>query len=315
MPPLFWQNVNFGWNRAPARPGAIAPTVSRAAARSPHAAGLVGSRRLLAWLLVLAASWLCCSGSSGAIAGPLTERLAQFPQWEERPPVQAAAGDLYYPDWFRGTWNVTTTLVDLAAPLAPAVTTPGFEQNRARWQQPLQFQARFVRRDRPPRAPGLGLLGSLAPPPPIVADRAFNSLNLIRAYLTDTAIDPNGIDVRVDPTNPNRQLTILPGDRRLLSTISARATEIPNANEFVTSEIVQQEFQQDLQHEFQRPRQVYLNQVETTTHYTHLAPADTGIQADQVTAIYLTPQDPDFDQAGDRPVALYRYHLTFTPIP
>ena len=48
-----------------------------------------------------------------AQAGVLADRLAQFPHWETLPPVSAAKGDLVYPEWMEGTWNVTSTLVDL----------------------------------------------------------------------------------------------------------------------------------------------------------------------------------------------------------
>ncbi len=69
-------------------------------------------RRRLIWLIGLVLLWLFCSG--GAIASPLAERLAKFPDWQQKPPVQVAQGDLEYPDWFAGSWKVTTTLVDLA---------------------------------------------------------------------------------------------------------------------------------------------------------------------------------------------------------
>ena len=75
-------------------------------------------------------------------------------------------------------------------------------------------------------------------------------------------------------------------------------TEQPSQGEFVTSEILQQIFR--------GTAQPYLNRVETTTAYQHQRDA---IQADQVTAIYLSPQDGDFLKSLDRPVALYRYHL------
>ncbi|NEO86218.1 MAG: hypothetical protein F6J87_18465, partial [Spirulina sp. SIO3F2] len=54
--------------------------------------------------------------------------------------------------------------------------------------------------------------------------------------------------------------------------------------------------------------QVYINDVETTTHYHQLTTLQ--IDAEQITAIYLSPQDPDYFQAGEQPVALYRYQLT-----
>ncbi|MEO1209271.1 MAG: DUF6816 family protein [Cyanobacteria bacterium J06638_20] len=315
MSRLFWQNVNFvGLRRTIPQickeiwaivAGQRSLTTRRLDSLVPIAVG--GLRRIL---FSLVAGLMVLGWSAGAIAGPLAERLAQFPNWEARPPVQAAAGDLYYPDWFRGTWDVTTALVDLAAPLAPTVTTPGFEQNRRFLHQPIPFQARFIPVDRPLLPRGFGVLGQLPTASPVVADRAFNGLNLARAYLDESADVETSrvVDVRVDPTNPNRQLTVLQGDRRLISTISARATETPTSDEFVTSEIFQQEFR--------RSNQLYLNQVETTTRYTHhdsTQANEPSITAEQVTAIYLAPQDPEFEQAGDRPVALYRYSLDFFP--
>lgn len=86
-------------------------------------------RRRLFWLTLLLVIWLFCSGQ--VRAGELATRLDSFPDWEHPPALAAAQGDLIYPDWMAGTWTLTTTLVDLAAPLAPQIVTPGFEGNRA----------------------------------------------------------------------------------------------------------------------------------------------------------------------------------------
>lgn len=59
-------------------------------------------RRRLTWLLLLLAVWLLCSGQ--AQAGPLGDRIQQFPTWTEPPVLGTAQGDLAYPDWFHGTW-------------------------------------------------------------------------------------------------------------------------------------------------------------------------------------------------------------------
>lgn len=260
-------------------------------------------RLRLFWLSLLLLVWLLCSGE--AQAGPLTERLEQFPAWSGKPPVQQAQGDLTYPAWLGGTWRLSTTLVDLAAPLAPVVTTPGFEGNRTLLRQPVECQVRFV---------------PAAIAPGVVSDRAFNGLNMARAYLGERAVRA----VKVDPKNPNRQVTLLgqsrtaaKRDRRasqptytLESTVKARAVEAPTADTFVTSELFQQVFR--------GAQQPYLNEVETTTAYrqqpTTNDPAAAVITADQVTAIYLSPQDADYFKAIDQPVALYRYRLEFFPV-
>ncbi len=237
-----------------------------------------------------------------AHAGPLGDRLAQFPQWTSPPPTQPANGDLAYPDWFQGTWQATSTLVDLAAPLAPEVNSPGFEGNKTLLEQPVDFTVRFV-----PRRLRRSLSPALPGPVQIVADRAFNGLNIARAYLGKDLV----VRVDTDPQDPNRQVTILRGNRSLVSTIPARAIETEGDRTFTTSEIFQQVFR--------GTGNPYLNQVETTTAYRYYPDDDSEYQepvilADQVTAVYLSPQDENYFKAANRPIALYRYRLDLRPV-
>lgn len=248
------------------------------------------------------------------LAGPLADRLAEFPQWERKPPVQVAEGDLVYPDWMAGTWQVISTLVDMVAPLAPETVTPGFEGNRRYLNQALQFQVRFVKELSPISSrqkllvPLLKVGESL-----VVADRAFNGLNIALAYLDNSRKDVKDVhskvtspilSVKVDPNNPNRQITFLRGERQLVSVVTGRASEISAADRFIATEISQQVFQ--------GRGQIYLNEVETTTAYQLLSSG--AIAADQLTAIYLSPQDPDYFAASGHPVALYRYRLELLPV-
>jgi hypothetical protein len=250
-------------------------------------------QRLIALILAFWLLWL-----TPAQAETLADRLAAYPDWHHKPTTQPAKGDLAYPEWMAGDWQLRTTLVDLVAPLAPDVTTPGFDSNRDYLNQPIEFPVRFI----PGRLnPNTGLV----PQPAnfgIVSDRAFNGLAIAKAYLGDDRIQT----VKVDPQNPNRQITILKGNRQLESTISDRATQTPDDQQFLTSELFQQVFR--------GTEQPYLNQVETTTHYTHQADPTKPIVADQITAIYLSPKDPDYFRAGETPVALYRYKLEFFPV-
>ena len=250
------------------------------------------------WSFCLIAFFLL--GSGEAEAGELSERLANFPRWEKLTSVQPASGDLVYPEWIAGTWQVTSTLVDLAAPLAPEIVTPGFEGNRRQLNQPVSFVVRFVKEQ--PHTPGLNILPKIDNKSPIlIADRAFNSLNLARAYLGDEAV----LLVKVDPDSPNRQITFLRSSRQLVSIVTARATETTSDGKFITTEVFQQLFKGG-----SRP---YLNSVESTTAYHKLTTSTPTIEADQVTAVYLSPQDPDYFKAASRPVALYRYRLEFFP--
>jgi hypothetical protein len=279
-------------------------------------------QRRLIWLGILVLLWLFCSGIGGvAVAAPLAERLANYPDWQGQPPVQAARGDLSYPDWFAGKWIVTTTLQDMVAPLAPAILTPGFESNRQFLDQPITFKVRFVTVK--PTGLRAGFARFVALASPLVSDRAYNGMQLAKAYLGEGVVQA----VKVDPENPNRQITLLRGDRQLVSTVTARAAE-SSPNQFITSELFQQEFRS--------AAQIYFNQVENTTAYTRQLPtadpvADSSVDlseislpvivANQVTAIYLSPQDPDYFKtltgdsplSGPRPVALYRYRLEFRP--
>jgi hypothetical protein len=301
------------------------------------------AREILGLCLVLALLLL----GGEAQAGPLTDRLAQFPHWETKPPVTAAVGDLVYPVWMEGTWNVTSTLVDQVAPIAPEVVTPGFESNRRYLNQPVNFLVRFqsvssspmdsapakqtaisdcakrtciADRFLPLKTPNSGPIQghSLDETPVVVADRAFNGLNIAKAYLGDRVIQ----FVKVDPNSPNRQITSLRTGRQLISIVTGRASEMPAPDQFIATEVSNQVFR--------GIPQPYFNQVETTTAYqllreTKLSPTpkenpngrelpSLEIKADQVTAVYLSPLDPDYFKAQGRPVALYRYRLKLLPL-
>lgn len=246
--------------------------------------------KYLFWGIVCTLNLLWCPA---VWAGTLADRVAAFPNWTTKPAIERATGDLAYPQWIAGTWRVKSTLVGLAAPLAPEIVTPGFESNRAYLNQPVEFDVRFAERS---------TKQFRQTQTAVVADRAFNGLNIARAYLGDRAV----MAVKVDPKSPNQQITLLRDDRQLTSTITGRATEAPDPEEFITTEIFQQGFR--------GTAQPYFNQVETTTAYRHQADQTPAITADQITAIYLSPQDPNYFKASETPVALYRYRLEFFPV-
>ncbi|MGI8932735.1 DUF6816 family protein [Leptolyngbya sp. BC1307] len=264
-------------------------------------------RRNLVWLSLLALVWLTCSGQAGAET--LTERQQAYPNWQNKPPVQVSDGDLAYPSWMSGSWRMTSTLVDMVAPFAPEIVTPGFEGNRQFLYRPIEAIVRFI----PHTLPKGSFLDRAIPggdddEVQIIADRAFNGLSLARAYLGEEGVKA----VKVDPDNPNRQITFLQGNQQLISTVTGRKVEEPNSGSFATTEVFQQFFR-NLKTPDREPA-IYLNEVENTTFYRKRSDPNFPIGADQITAIYLSPQDPNYFKTRDQPVALYRYQLSFSSV-
>ncbi len=271
----------------------------------------------LIWILCLI--FLSVFYSDNANAGELNQRLENFPEWEKLTELQPAVGDLIYPQWMKGEWEVTSTLIDLVAPLAPEIVTPGFESNRQYLNVPVSFKVRFIDQY-PPKVKNLTPFPSpcegegcpIARGEVIIADRAYNGLNLARAVLGKNAVKA----VKLDPDSPNRQITFLRSrcveeivcDRQLISIVKNRATENTADGRFIAVEVFKQLFKGG-----SRP---YINSVESTTAYRQIStssPSEPAIEANQVTAVYLSSQDPDYFKAANKPVALYRYRLEFFP--
>ncbi len=264
-------------------------------------------------LIIIGLFFVLLLTGNSATAGQLSERVAEFPDWENKPFLPEAEGDLIYPKWMAGEWEVTSTLVEMVAP-NPEIVTPGFESNRQYLNQPITFNVRFY--------PAKNKLINVNFPFPqslnslnkytiktenIVGDRAFNGLNIAQAILGQKAV----LSVKVDPKNPNKQITFFNNDHQLISTVTRRGSETPRFDQFFSTEIVQQVFQGETS--------IYLNEVETTTAYqaqlSEKQPQNViEISANQITAIYLSPQDPDYFKAENKPVSLYRYQLKLIPI-
>jgi hypothetical protein len=260
---------------------------------------------ILFYIAALSIWWWGCQG---AIAGGLSERITQYPHWHE-PQLTQHKGELTYPEWFRGEWTVTSTLLEQVAPLAPAIVTPGFEGNRKYLDRPISFPVRFRSDDVDRRSKvsvlNLPRIASSQIEPQIVADRAFNGMSIATAYLGSELVR----SVKVDPHNSTRQITQLAQERQLVSFVSGFEAEIADPQHFLATEVSQQIFRGD--------SNIYLNTVETTTSYQFSSIPTPKITATQISAIYLSPQDPDYFRALDprnRPVALYKYRLDLVPV-
>jgi hypothetical protein len=243
-------------------------------------------RWLMAIFLVLGNLWF----APDAMATSLPQRIAEFPRWSLATGL-IREGDLTYPKWFAGEWTATSILREQVAPLAPDVVTPGFERNRVNIDRPYSFQVRFGSASNTV-APGITVVADNSAI--ITSNRTFNGEQIANAYLGANAVKS------IQTINQPRvvQITQLQNGTELRSTVSGYLSESIGIDRFATTEIDQQVFQ---------GKTTYLNTVETATSY-HLVDRH-HIVAEQVTAIYLSPQDPDYFKALQRPVALYRYTL------
>lgn len=252
---------------------------------------------------------ICLSSSQSALAGALSDRIDRFPNWAGAARVTQHDGELAYPEWFRGQWVATSTLLEQVAPLAPDVVTPGFENNRQYINKPIEFTVQFVPnnplKNVKPSPLNLPRLKFNSPAPQIVADRAFNGLNIATAYLGAE----NVTSVKIDPNNSTKQITQLTQDRELEAFVTGFDRETTAPDRFISTELSQQIFRTS--------STIYLNTVETTTSYQFSPTPTPSITATQISAIYLSPKDPNYFQTisklQSRPVALYKYQLTLVP--
>jgi hypothetical protein len=250
-------------------------------------------RRCVILLIAIAYYWMIFS-TSAAWAGEIENRLAAFPRWSA-PTKLLTNGELTYPQWFAGEWQVTSTLKEQIAPLAPKIVTPGFDRNQANIERPYQFRVRFGS-ETTTVAPGISI--SHDSPAQLVANRAFNGQQIAAAYLGKQAVK----SIQVSKVPQLKQITKLTSGTQLTAVMTGyQSAQQPR--QFTATEVNQQIFQ---------GQTIYLNTVETTTRYQLLV--DGNITAQQVTAIYLSPQDPDYFQALQQPVALYRYDLGLTKV-
>ncbi|AIE75138.1 hypothetical protein D082_26090 [Synechocystis sp. PCC 6714] len=250
-------------------------------------------------LLFLSLLWLG-GVKNPSLAESLPDRLEAYPQWSNLPSLEQRKGEIHYPPWLAGTWQVTSTLLEQSAPLAPQIVSPGFTKNSTYLQQPVQFLVKFV--DQTPLPEFNWALSDLVKNATvIVPDRRFNAEAITQAYLGQ---DVN-ITVQVKEQPSPRLITVFPQHQRLVSTVLGHSQASPDPEEFLASELTNQQFIAGTSQ--------YLNQVETTTAYHHVGPGK--ITASQITAVYLSPTDPDYFVARHRPIALYRYELTLEAVP
>lgn len=227
-------------------------------------------------------------------ANTLDQRISQYPHWDHKLSLPTPTQELIFPDWFEGTWNVTSTLKEQIAPFSPQFKTPSFDSNEVYIDKNIDFLVKFIPTILTPK------INNFVPTiinnkQVIIPDRAFNGLSIAQAYLGVENVK----QVIINKFNSTEQKTVFKQNNELISTVIGRQQETISLDNFIASEITRQFFR--------RPNSVYLNLVETTTKY-HLI-NDNEIEGKQITAVYLSTEDPDYFLAIEQPVALYYYTL------
>jgi len=245
-------------------------------------------------LLSLVINFFFCFNLPFALAENLQSRLHSYPNWNHQLSLAKPDQDLIYPDWFEGKWQVTNILKEQIAPFSPQFETPGFSNNAQYIDQEIIFPVEFIPHSLIPQNNNF-VPSKIDDSKVIIANRAFNGRAIARAYLGTENVKK----VTINQNNLNEQITKFSEESELISTVIGREQENISEDEFITSEVTRQFFR--------RLGNIYLNLVETTTKYKLIDPKH--IEAEQFTAIYLSPQDPDYFIAFDKPVALYFYQL------
>jgi hypothetical protein len=190
---------------------------------------------------------------------------------------------------------------DRIAPLAPKIVPPSFQRSQSKLDRPTTFRVRFGSTTTNVAA-GISV-NQKSPPSKILIDRVFNIEQIANTYLGANAIQK----IRSFQTPEVVQVTELRDGTILTAKVTGYRSETPfdrrkaapNPDRFIATEIQQQLI---------AGQRSTANTIETLTSYHRLDPQN--IQADQITATYLSPQDPNYFQAAGQPVILYRYQLT-----
>lgn len=246
---------------------------------------------LFLWLII-AFFWFF--NISLADAENLVNRINNYPHWTNKVNLPAPVTEIIYPEWFAGNWQLTNILTEQTAPLAPNFKTPGFDNNSIYINKKITFPVKFTKTILRNNKANF-LPKKINQDTAIIADRLFNSQSISRAYMGADNIK----SIEINPLNSTEQITTFQENNQLISSVIGRQQQNISPEEFLTSELTRQFFR--------RVGNIYINFVETTTKY-HLID-DNSIEADQFTAVYLSPQDPNYFSAFDQPVALYKYKL------
>jgi hypothetical protein len=218
------------------------------------------------------------------------------------PPYKLEGPDVFYPNWFGGTWDVESTTSDVQSPCGPILFGGNATYVKAREEigKSLQYQSRFI-------SDGYDH---------IIADREFNVKSIAKVAMgANSVVDvstatPNKFSCILSPTGSPSMLTV---DLIVLN----RRQENIDANNFHCSEVVR-EIVSAVGQSPARPQSPLLKEIETTSLYRLVSP--TEIQCIQRSATFLLPSQQDpmayrlWEMSRGRPTDVRFYKVVYTKV-
>eukprot|EP00986_Skeletonema_menzelii_P000842 scaffold242_cov148-Skeletonema_menzelii.AAC.8 len=212
--------------------------------------------------------------------------------------MEASDTDIFYPQYFLGSWKATSSTIDIQAPCGFQLFAGGkaaFDsatQKEVVEKDSLQYRARFITQSR----------GDDASTSYIAADREFNAKEIAKAAMGGYSV----LDVPI--ATPNRFSCILgPPDGSNLICVDiitiGRKSEPLSDNKFACSEVVRQIVSPARKNNPNAPptSPLSVKEIETISVYTKIN--DDKIQCRQRTATYLVPSQTD-------PIAFKKWQLS-----
>lgn len=213
--------------------------------------------------------------------------------------MESAETDIFYPQYFKGSWKAISKTKDIQAPCGLQLFTggkAGFDsatQKEVIEGDTLQYRARFIEQIRSDNASSSY----------IAADREFNAQEIAKAAMGDYSV----VDVPI--ATPNRFSCVLAppdGSTNLICVdiiTIARKTEPLSADKFACSEVVRQIVSPAQRNNPNAPPvpPLSVKEIETISVYTKLS--DDKVQCRQRTATYLVPSQSD-------PIAFKKWQLS-----
>jgi hypothetical protein len=218
------------------------------------------------------------------------------------PPYKLEGPDVFYPNWFGGTWDVESTTSDVQSPCGPILFGGNATYVKAREEigKSLQYQSRFI-------SDGYDH---------VIADREFNVKSIAKVAMgANSVVDvstatPNKFSCLLSPTGSPSMLTV---DLIVLN----RRQENIDANNFRCSEVVR-EIVSAVGQSPARPQSPLLKEIETTSLYRLVSP--TEIQCIQRSATFLLPSQQDpmayrlWEMSRGRPTDVRFYKVVYTKV-